>query len=138
MLVSSKLCSFAGCKNVVHGGDYRCEQHPVTYSPKRKYDHHYHKGQHIYKSARWTKIRKQFLSKYPLCQSCERFGIYTTATVLDHIKEIKDLEMDSPLVWDTDNMQGLCHSCHNRKTADEAKRRRREFNRNGFKALSSY
>ena len=40
---------------------------------------------------------------------CERQGIVTAATVVDHIKEHKG---DYGLFWDESNWQSLCASCH--------------------------
>jgi 5-methylcytosine-specific restriction protein A len=40
--------------------------------------------------------------------------------IIDHIKPI----LDGGDEWDRDNLQGLCESCHNRKTAIETNKRK--------------
>ena len=65
---------------------------------------------------------------------CARFGINTPATVVDHIYEIKD----GADPFERSNMQPLCRGCHNKKTAEEAKKRRRDEQQNGFGSLNDY
>jgi hypothetical protein len=44
---------------------------------------------------------------------CEQSGLLTAATVVDHKKPHRG---DPHLFWDETNWQGLCKSCHDRKT----------------------
>lgn len=70
---------------------------------------------HLYGTA-WKKARARYLREHPFCVDCQNAGKFVQATYLDHIKPHKgDLE----LFWDELNWQGLCHSCHSRKTAQE-------------------
>nr|WP_275591513.1 HNH endonuclease signature motif containing protein [Mammaliicoccus sp. A-M4] len=55
-----------------------------------------------------------------LCQECLRQGYYQQANVVDHIIELKD---DWSKRLDKDNLIPLCHSCHNKKTKEEQRRR---------------
>jgi len=71
----------------------------------------------FYHSAKWKRVRKIQLKKHPLCCECGK-----PATVADHIIEIKDGGCKLCL----DNLQSLCHACHNAKTAEEKIRRGRE------------
>ena len=58
----------------------------------------------------------QFInSKSPYCRHCYENKILRSAHVLDHIKPIKDGGKKT----DKKNVQPLCHSCHNRKSATE-------------------
>ena len=66
--------------------------------------------------SRWRKARAVFLDKNPLCVHCQRVGVVTAATDVDHIKPHKG---DEGLFWDESNWQPLCHSCHSRKTVVE-------------------
>ena len=68
----------------------------------------------FYNSTKWRKISKAFLKNNPLCIVCKR-----PATLTDHIKEIKD--GGSRYSWD--NLQPMCNSCHNKKTAKERAKR---------------
>jgi len=120
---------------VVTDGGHRCPAHPApTHTPKRRYAHHFFNNQNIYWTNRWKRFRAVVLREEPLCRRCAQFGIYTEATVVDHIHEIKD----GGSHLDRDNAQSLCNSCHLRKTAEEAKKRRKREAMNGFRALSDY
>jgi len=129
-----KQCSAGGCNNVAVTGTSRCEHHPVTYTPKKRYEHHYHQGKNIYKSTRWVNLRSQFLKHNPLCKHCQEQGVLTPGHTVDHIKEI----VDGGELWDVDNLQSLCNACHNTKTGSEKKRRVRRKKTNGFGLLSDY
>ena len=71
-----------------------------------------------YHTTRWRKLRKRFISQFPLCAECLTFDKVVEAKVVDHIKPIKD----GGEMYDWDNLQSLCHSCHNSKSARERKR----------------
>jgi len=64
----------------------------------------------------WQKARLNFLKMNPLCVECYKSGVLEPATDVDHIKPHKG---DMVLFWDRSNWQGLCKSCHSRKTAKE-------------------
>lgn len=134
-----KVCSFGGCNRIVDVAPNqtktpRCDKHPLSYSPKKVYEHHHHQGKHIYSSARWRNLRNQFIKHNPLCAHCKVDDIITPGDMVDHIVEIED----GGEIWDVDNLQTLCNSCHNKKTGNEVKKRRRRKNNNGFGSLSDY
>ena len=58
--------------------------------------------------SRWRRLRRMILNRQPLCPC----GM--AATDVDHIKPRNAGGDDSP-----SNLQGLCKSCHSRKTATE-------------------
>ena len=130
----AKLCTQVGCRAVVTDGGYRCAEHATVHTPKRRYDHHYHNGKNIYWTNRWKRARAIVLREEPLCRMCDRFGIVTKATLVDHVHEIKD----GADPFDRSNMMALCHNCHNTKTGKVAKERRNKEKLNGFKSLSDY
>ncbi|MDP9039822.1 MAG: HNH endonuclease [Acidobacteriota bacterium] len=70
--------------------------------------------------AHWRKTRDGYLKKHPLCADPDgihaRAGAVVPATQLDHITPHKG---DKTLFWTRENWQGLCASCHSRKTAFE-------------------
>ena len=67
---------------------------------------------------RWQKAREQFLHDSPLCVYCERQGLVTAATVVDHKIPHRG---DRDLFWDQANWQSLCKTCHDSvKRAEEA------------------
>ncbi|MWK58721.1 HNH endonuclease [Pseudomonas otitidis] len=70
---------------------------------------------------RWQQARERFLNAHPLCCYCERQGLVTAATVVDHIVAHQG---DQELFWDQTNWQPLCKTCHDSvKKAEEAGRK---------------
>lgn len=135
-----RQCTYSGCKAIVTVPDGyrdspRCERHTRTMAtPKRVYDHHFHNGRNIYKSSQWIALRDAYARENPLCQQCEPYGITTAGFIVDHIKEV----LDGGAVYDWDNLQHLCQSCHNAKTGREAVKRRKKRSLNGFGTLSDF
>lgn len=69
----------------------------------------------FYTSKPWRFLRADCLSEEPLCRQCKKEGRLTTAKVLDHIIPIR---LGGERL-DKKNLQPLCHSCHNTKSAKE-------------------
>ena len=110
-----KPCRHPGCPELTE--DRFCPKHMKEYN--RRYDREQRPGySKLYKTARWQRLRKRVLSAQPLCVECGRYGILTPATVVDHITPHKG---NQRLFWDEDNLQALCKSCHDRKTAREGR-----------------
>lgn len=65
----------------------------------------------------WSKIRREFISRHPLCRNCELFGQIELAQEVDHIKPLAKGGDPS----DEKNLQPLCRACHRRKTAQDNK-----------------
>ena len=98
---------------------YICNMPTITKrNTGRKQEHQgrsfYHAG---YQTQEWRAIRRQVLQHEPLCRDCKANGIIKTANVIDHIKPVRL----GGEFWETTNMQPLCTSCHNRKSAYESK-----------------
>ena len=70
----------------------------------------------FYDTARWRRLRRWQLNKEPLCRICEEQSIIEEATVVDHIEPHKG---DYEKFFNSDNLQSLCTSCHNTKTAKQ-------------------
>lgn len=64
----------------------------------------------LYDSRQWRRLRRNHLSRNPVCVMCEREGILKPASVADHIVPYKG---DETLFWDADNLQSLCARHHN-------------------------
>ena len=101
LLVERGLCSFCKAKRGGNATDGRRS------STQRGY------------GARWQASSKAWLAKHPFC--ADPFGVHgdnaVPATEADHIVPHKG---DMKLFWNFDtNIQGLCKSCHSRKTASE-------------------
>ena len=100
-----RRCSYPNCKNKVKSG--RCEEH----KPK---DTRASSSARGYNYA-WSKYRLKYLRLHPLCVMCLKKGIYTPATVIDHITPVENGQAD-PLFWVEDNHQALCRDYHSYKT----------------------
>jgi 5-methylcytosine-specific restriction enzyme A len=72
----------------------------------------------IYNSNRWRKLRLLVLNEEPLCRTCKSEGQVVAGAVVDHITPIN--EGGDP--YDRNNLQALCHKCHNSKSAREGNR----------------
>jgi 5-methylcytosine-specific restriction endonuclease McrA len=76
----------------------------------------------FYSSARWRRFRQYFLCRNPFCVDCQAAGREgVVATHVDHQQEIKDAPH---LAFVESNVKAKCASCHNRKTASSANKRR--------------
>lgn len=132
-----KICSYPGCNTPVEVDDLdrsspRCPQHPLAYTPKKIYSHqHDHTGKVIYGTYKWKKLRKAYKDEHPLCEDCLIYDIHTPVAVVDHVIELED--GGDP--YDPANFRSLCHTCHNRKTARERKKRNKS---NGFKSMNDF
>jgi len=105
-------CSYPGCPELTHGR--YCEKHAKEMA--REYNRNNRTYKYLYNTARWKRLRIQFLKEHPLCEECKRNGVVTAAEVVDHIIPHKG---DKKLFWDEGNLQSLCKECHDRKTAKE-------------------
>ena len=111
-------CRRPGCSALTRDG--WCPAHKPKQAPRRE-------------SAPWhgwyslpvgtDDLRKAQLLREPFCRECDRRGLRTWATDVDHIRDHKG---DWALFTARDNLQSLCHSCHARKTMREQWRKRRE------------
>jgi len=72
---------------------------------KHEWDKYYHR-------AHWKNLRKLILSRDPVCVICNR----NAATDVDHIIPHKG---KWELFSAPENLQGLCSTCHSRKTTTE-------------------
>jgi len=107
--MSKKICAIHG----VHS--FRKCPKCATQST-RIYDKQYRnkESDKFYHSRRWKDVRNIQLKRFPLCITCS-----LPAKVADHIIEIKDGGEKLSL----DNLQSMCISCHNIKTASVKKHR---------------
>ncbi|UFT98103.1 HNH endonuclease [Radiobacillus kanasensis] len=109
MYKPKRPCGEPGCHTLTQST--YCEEHLKKYyresdkgresSNKRGYNYS------------WQKYRVMFLRRNPLCKSCSARGHTVPATEVDHIEPHRG---DKELFWDPNNHQGLCNTCHSRKT----------------------
>ncbi len=69
--------------------------------------------QSLYNCTRWRKKRLEQLSLFPLCKLCEENGIVEVASIADHLTDHHGSE---EVFWASE-LQSLCASCHNSKSA---------------------
>jgi 5-methylcytosine-specific restriction enzyme A len=118
-----KPCNKIGCPNLTR--ERYCEQHKQINerSERDKYYDRYKrnkKSKEFYNSTEWMKVRHAALvrDKY-LCVHCLKSNRITKADVVDHIIPIT---VDWSKRLSLDNLQSLCHTCHNRKTAEDKRK----------------
>ena len=125
-------CKSPGCPNLVAEGSAGgfCVGHVRearaprrTTARRRRMNNEELKRDAWYSSKKWTSLRRAFISRNPLCSICDANGFVRSADVVDHIVERKD---NDALRLNWDNLQSLCHSCHNQKSADEKRKRNRK------------
>lgn len=73
-------------------------------------------NQAFYNSSSWRKYSKLFRADNPLCIQCSKEGRTTASEVVDHITPINL----GGSRFSEDNLQALCHRCHNSKSAKES------------------
>ena len=117
------ICAEPGCPVWVVKG--RCEKHERTWRPwmvdpvtQRAQEARRRATQPAwrlwYKLARWDAMRLVVLTEEPMCRACQAEGYVTASAEVDHIAPHRG---DPALFWDRANLQGLCASCHAKKTA---------------------
>ena len=67
-------------------------------------------------NSRWVKLRDQVRREEPLCRTCLAQGLTVGTEEIDHIIPHRG---NQKLLYSRSNLQGLCKSCHSRKTATE-------------------
>lgn len=114
-------CTHPGCGALVRDGSGRCARHPVregSFADRRRGTRH-ERGY----GSQWDRIREQVLQRdCGLCQTCQRAGLLTPATQVDHIvnkAQWRRLHGGLAGVDGLTNLQAICVPCHRAKTAQE-------------------
>ena len=66
-------------------------------------------------SDRWRRLRRDVLSRHPMCQRCQDEGRLTPATEVHHVRPVEDGTTKAErarLLFVPHNLRALCHSCH--------------------------
>ena len=69
----------------------------------------------FYKSRQWRSTRVYILQRNPLCKICKDKGKVVGATIVDHIKPIRQ----GGHRFSESNLQPLCKPCHDHKSGGE-------------------
>lgn len=82
-------------------------------------------AEEIRRSPRWRRLRLVVLGRQPLCVECLKHGVTRAATDVDHIEPLVEwlARGEWQGAYDERNLQPLCRSDHNRKTAAETRAR---------------
>ena len=117
-------CTEPMCSALVYDGKSKCEEHRKQQSKRHKKEYNSRvenqESVQFYNSSAWRKLSINHRKKQPLCMHCLKENITKPADVVDHIIEIRD---DWSKRFDVSNLESLCHSCHNSKTARARKQR---------------
>lgn len=70
----------------------------------------------FYKTKKWEKCRRAYLSLHPYCERCEAAGIIKPAEHVHHkIHLTADNYRNPELAYGFDNLEALCIDCHNKE-----------------------
>lgn len=109
-IAAPRPCTHPGCGVLVRDGTGRCPQHPKTNwvkaTPVKRIT-----------GRRLQTLRADLFEREPLCAECRRQGRVTLATQRDHIVSLEEGGTEDP-----ENIQGLCHDCHDVKSKAERAR----------------
>ena len=103
-------CTYSGCRNLVRNGP-RCPDHPLQVIRSAEI-------QNMYSTKYWHDRRRACLTQQPWCVECLREGVYTQAMIADHVTPHRG-DVHS---FRTGELQSLCETHHNSKTAREMNR----------------
>ena len=113
-------CRRPGCRGLVRGGvcsvcgPLRAESNWDAYHRDRNATSRHQRGY----GRNWEKLRTLILANAVFCRQCAAHGLVVLATTVDHI---------IPKSWGgtdaEENLQALCATCHNDKTAREVRGR---------------
>jgi 5-methylcytosine-specific restriction endonuclease McrA len=66
-------------------------------------------------TARWLRLRRDALTRHPLCRRCEEEGYVTAATEVHHVVPVENgvtAAEKERLMFDPSNLRPLCRACH--------------------------
>ncbi len=75
----------------------------------------------LLRSSVWLRLRRDTLTRHPLCEDCAARGLLAPATEVHHITPVdngRSYTEKRRLAYDPDNLRALCHGCHVRAHLD--------------------
>ena len=106
-------CREPGCPRYAEPGTNTCSVHKAQHRPNYGPASAYH---YLYNTRAWLDGRAAYLALHPLCVECQKQGVLSAATIVDHIMPHRG---DPALFYDQSNWQPLCKRHHDAKTAAE-------------------
>lgn len=84
----------------------------------------------FYLHPEWRAKRQQILDdQHHECQECRKRGRITTATIVHHVKHLREFP---ELAFEDSNLEAVCSTCHNvlhpEKLRKYTKKKRKEWN----------
>ena len=84
----------------------------------------------VYASKRWRHTRLFVLTQHPICVKCTEEMRITPAVDVDHIIPLSKIffeQLDHELLFDVDNLRGLCKQHHGEKSGKEAQEAKKKL-----------
>jgi 5-methylcytosine-specific restriction protein A len=112
---AKRPCKFQNCQRLVESG--YCELHEQKLAERRRQELNDDPFRPLYKNKRWQTTRLVVLARDSICKMC---GL-TASQVVDHVIPARQLvaRYGVEAFYDESQLQGLCKSCHDTKTATE-------------------
>lgn len=104
-----RACLQPGCP-AIQAGDWCQTHHRSRERGRQRFNFDVRRW---YRTARWFALRARVLVEEPFCRACTAMGLVSDTTDVDHIVPHRG---DPAKFWNRRNLQGLCHTCHSRKT----------------------
>ena len=104
------VCTEHGCPIILPRGTPRCSAH----SRDREIARFNADDRHLYKTARWQRLRDLVLAEEPLCVDCLMEGAVRATQDVHHLERHGG---DPERFYDRAGLQALCHAHHSRRTA---------------------
>jgi 5-methylcytosine-specific restriction protein A len=101
---AKRFCNWPGCNEL--SSDTYCPEHAKR--AESKYSHERGSAASQGYDRDWQRVRLAYLRLHPLCEACDREGLTVPATIVHHVKAIKD----SGDRLSISNLMAVCHACH--------------------------
>lgn len=111
-------CRYPGCAALLTKPGYCATHRSAVHRDYERARRGFDSERGFYQSTAWRVVRAAFLREHPLCVHCQQRGHVVAAVVVDHVQPLKQ----GGARFDWINLQSLCVSCHNSKTASETTR----------------
>lgn len=66
-------------------------------------------------TTRWLQLRRDVITRHPICEQCKEDGFITPATEVHHVTPVESAVTYGEkvqLMYDPTNLRALCHTCH--------------------------